>query len=103
MDKTRGTMFNKIGAKILLERGKRGTYAYLGVTFKGPRISLWLAACARLSCGYASVGALERKWALLQFQGPQTKLWLFDTLVTPTLIYGVETWGLSLREIIGMI
>ena len=26
------------------------------------------------------------------------KLWLFDTLVTSTLLYGEETWGLSLNK-----
>ena len=48
---------------------------------------------ARLSRGYAALGALERQCAHLQFQEPRTKLWLFDTRVTPTLLYGVETWG----------
>ena len=43
-------------------------------------------------------GALERQCAHLQFQESRTKLWLFDTLVTPTLLYGVETWGPSLNK-----
>ena len=34
----------------------------------------------------------------MQFQEPQTNLWLFDTLVTPTLLYGVEMWGPSLNK-----
>ena len=46
---------------------------------------------------YAAFGALERQCAHLQFQEPQTKLWLFDTHVTPTL-YGIETWGLSFNK-----
>ena len=54
--------------------------------------------CAQLSRGYAALGALERQCAHLQFQEPQTKLWLFDTLVTPTLLYGVQTWGPSLNK-----
>ena len=33
-----------------------------------------------------NLGALERQCAHLQFQEPRTKLWLFDTLVTPTLL-----------------
>ena len=74
------------------------SYTYLGVTFTGPRFSLQEAACARLSRGYAALGALERQCAHLQFQEPRTKLWLFDTLVTPTLLYGVEMWGPSLNK-----
>ena len=64
-------------------------YTYLGVTFTRPRFSLRQAACIRISHGYAALGALERQYAHLQFQEPRTKLWLFDTLVTPTLLYGV--------------
>ncbi len=71
------------------------SYTYLGVTFTGPRLSLHEAACARLSRGYAALGTLERQCAHIQFQEPRTKLWLFDTLVAPTLLYGVEIWGPS--------
>ena len=60
--------------------------------------SLLEAACARLSHRYAALGTRERQCGHLQFQKPQTKLWLFDTLVTPTLLYGVETWGPSLKK-----
>ena len=67
------------------------SYTYVGVTFKHPQFPLEEAACARLSCGYATICALERQCAHLQFQEPQTKLWLIDTLVTPTLLYEVET------------
>ena len=67
------------------------SYTYLGVTFTGPKFSMRNAAFARLSCGYAALGALERQCAHLQFHEPQTNLWLFITLVTPTLLYGVET------------
>ena len=74
------------------------SYTYLGVTFIGPRFSLQEAACARLSRGYATLNALERQCAHLQFQEAQTKLWLFDTLITPTLLYGVEMWGPSLTN-----
>ena len=34
----------------------------------------------------------------MQFQESQTKIWLFDTLFTPILLYGVETWGPSLNK-----
>ena len=60
------------------------------MTFTEPRFSLHEAASARLSHGYAALGTLERQCAHIQFQEPRTKLWLFDTLVTPTLLYGVE-------------
>ena len=62
---------------------------YLGVTFTGSRFSLQEAA---------TLAAFKRQHAHLQFQEPRTKLWLFDTFVTPTLLYGVETWGLSLNK-----
>ena len=39
----------------------------------------------------------------LEIQEPQTKLWLFDTLVMPTLLYGVETWGYLVSIIAHMI
>ena len=71
------------------------SYTYLRVTFTGPRFSLHEVACARLSRGYAALGSLERQCAHIQFQEPRTKLWLFDTLVAPTLLYGVEIWGPS--------
>ena len=73
-------------------------YTYLGVTFTGPRFSLREANCAQLSHGYAALGALERQCAHLQFQEPRIKLGLFDTLLTPTLLYGVEAWGPSLNK-----
>ena len=63
--------------------------AYLVVTFKGP--------CAQFSRRNAALIALDRECAHLQFQDPQTKLWLYATLVTP-LLYGVETWGKSLNK-----
>ena len=69
------------------------SYTYLGVTFTRPRFSSWKVACAPLSHGYVILDTLERNCAHLQFQDPWTKLWLFGTLVTPTLLYGVETWG----------
>ena len=47
------------------------SYTYLGVTFTGPRFSLQKAACAQLSHGYATLGALKRQCAHLQFQEPQ--------------------------------
>ena len=43
------------------------SYTYVGVTFKDPQFPLVEAACARLSCGYATICALERQCAHLQF------------------------------------
>ena len=71
-------------------------YVYLGVIFFGPCFSLRRAVDARLARGYATLGSLENQCAHIQFQEPRTKLWLFDTLLTPTLLYGVEVWGCSL-------
>ena len=50
-----------------------------------PRFFLQEVACALLSHEYAVLGPLERKCGQLQFQEPQTKLWLFDILATPTV------------------
>lgn len=46
--------------------------------------------------GYAALSSLERKCSHVQFHEPCAKLWLFDTLVTWTLLYGVQIWGPSL-------
>ncbi|MCO5581173.1 hypothetical protein L7F22_035051 [Adiantum nelumboides] len=62
------------------------SYVYLGVTFTGPRFSLKQAADARLDRGFAALGRLERQCAHVQFQEPRTKLWLFESLVTPALL-----------------
>lgn len=71
-------------------------YMYVGVPFKGPRFSMRKVVGARQARGFAALGALERQCADIQFQEPRTKLWLFDTLVTSTLLYGAEIWGPSL-------
>ena len=55
------------------------------------------AACADFLVDMQPL-VLSRQCADLQSQEPRTKLWLFDTLVTPTLLYGVETWGPSLNK-----
>ena len=65
------------------------SHTYLRVTFIGPWFSLHDTACVQFSNGYAALAKHERQSAHLQFPGPQTKLWLFDTLVTPTLLYVV--------------
>ena len=85
-------MGNKIRTGILLGRGKEGIH-----TLHLPR-SIWEAACARLSCGYAALGALERQHICTSKSHELSCGYLFDTLVTPTLFYGVETWGLSLSK-----
>ncbi|MCO5608531.1 hypothetical protein L7F22_062742 [Adiantum nelumboides] len=55
-------------------------------------------ATSRRTRGYAALAHLEKMCSLVQFQEPKTKLWLFDTLVTPTLLYGVQIWGPSLNH-----
>lgn len=54
------------------------------------------AAEAKYTRGYAALGALERQCTYVQFQESHTKLWLFDMLVTPALLYGSPIWAPSL-------
>ena len=35
----------------------------------------------------------------LEIQEPRTKLWLIDTLITPTPLSGVETWVPHLKKL----
>ena len=69
------------------------SYTYLGVPFTEPRSNLRRAAETRLSRAYEALGGLERMCSQVQFQDPRTKLWLFDTLVALTMLYGVQVWG----------
>lgn len=71
-------------------------YTYLGVVFSGPVFSMRRAAQARLTRAHAALGGLERMSSQVQFQEPRTKLWLFDTLVTSAMLYGVQIWGPSM-------
>ena len=80
MDKTKVMVFNTTQAWVTRSKlefflGEEkveytGSYTYLGVTCTSPRFSLREAACARLSRGYAALGALESRCAHLQFQEP---------------------------------
>ena len=55
------------------------------------------SVCAQLSHRYAALGALEK--TMCTFAVPRAaKLGLFDTLLTPTLFYGVEMWGPILNK-----
>ena len=65
--------------------------------FSGPRLSLKRAAETKLTRAYAALGRLEKTCAQIQFHEPRTKLWLFDTLVTSAMLYGVEVWDPSLN------
>ncbi|MCO5600245.1 hypothetical protein L7F22_054355 [Adiantum nelumboides] len=73
-------------------------YTYLGAVFTGPKFALKKAANNRLSRAYAALGGLERMCSQVQFQEPRTKLWLFDTLVTSAMLYGVQVWGPSVDQ-----
>lgn len=44
----------------------------------------------RLTQGYLTLGMLEKLCSHVQFQEPKTKLWLFDTMETHALLYGVD-------------
>ena len=73
-------------------------YTYLGVVFAGTKFALKKAADNRLSRAYAALGGLERMCSQVQFQEPRKKLWLFNTLVTSAMLYGVQVWGPSVDQ-----
>ena len=76
------------------------SYVYLGVTFtsrQGP-FSMAQAATDRLTRGYAALAMLERRCHQAHFQEPRTKGWLFDTLVTPALMYAAAVWAPGLTD-----
>ncbi|MCO5547078.1 hypothetical protein L7F22_000519 [Adiantum nelumboides] len=72
-----------------------GSYVYLGVTFiaASGAFSMTPAARDRLTRGYSALALMERQCHQAHFQEPRTKGWLFDTLVTPALMYGAAIWG----------
>ena len=74
------------------------SYVYLGITFASTagRFSMARAATNRLTRGYAALAMLERQCHQAHFQKPRTKVWLFDTLVTPALMYAAAVWALGL-------
>ncbi|KAH7307670.1 hypothetical protein KP509_22G071500 [Ceratopteris richardii] len=51
------------------------------------------AARDRITRGYAALALMERQCHQAYFQESRTKRWLFDTSVTPTLMYGAAIWG----------
>ena len=71
------------------------SYVYLGITFASPpgRFTMAQAAKDRLTRGYAALALLERQCHQAHFQEPRTKVWLFDTLVTPALMYASAIWA----------
>ena len=70
-------------------------YTYLAVVFNGPMLSFKRAAKTRLTRAYTALGRMAKMCSQVQFQEPRTKLWLFDTLVTLVMLYGVQIWGPS--------
>ena len=75
------------------------SYVYLGITFtaRSGRFSMTQAARDRTTRAFAALAMLERGCHQTHFQEPRTKGWLFDTLVTPALLYAAPVWapGLS--------
>ena len=74
------------------------SYVYLGVTFStaATHFTMGSAAQDRLTRGYAALAMLERRCHQAHFQEPHTKGWLFDSLVTPSLMYAVDVCSGSL-------
>ena len=73
-------------------------YTYLGVVLSHPMLSFKSAAKTRLTRAITSMGKMEKMRSQVQFQEPRTKLWLFYTLVTTVMLYGVQVWGSSVDQ-----
>ncbi|MCO5574914.1 hypothetical protein L7F22_028709 [Adiantum nelumboides] len=75
------------------------SYVYLGITFtaRTGRFSMAKATWDRTTRAYAALAMLERGCHKTHLQEPRTKGWLFNTLVTPALLYAAPVWtpGLS--------
>ncbi|KAH7434041.1 hypothetical protein KP509_07G098200 [Ceratopteris richardii] len=56
------------------------------------------AARDRLTRGYAALAGLERRCFQTHFQEPRSKGWLFDTLMTPALMYAAAVWAPGITE-----
>ncbi|MCO5570832.1 hypothetical protein L7F22_024560 [Adiantum nelumboides] len=54
------------------------------------------AARDRITRGYAALATLERTCHQAHFHEPCTKGWLFDTLVTPAMMYAAAIWASDL-------
>lgn len=73
------------------------SYTSLGILFSRPRFMMKATAPPRVRRGYVAVSSLKRQCVQLHFQDILSKLQLFHTLGTPTVLYGVELWGPRLR------
>ena len=94
-------MGSKIKTAFLLGRGKSGINTLLHIprtnTYRAYVLLTWCCFCPTFSWT-CNLGALKRQCEHLQFLEWQTKLWLFHTLMLRPLLYGVETWELSLNK-----
>ena len=105
LSKTKVMIFNgvkKITNFRFLFKGEEieitSAYTYLGVQFSSPRFNLRLALRPRINKEYGSLALLERQWFCHHFQDISSKMNLLDTLISPTVLYGSESWGPSLLE-----
>ena len=81
-----------------------GSYVYLGVTFSARSCKFFMTRATkdRVTRGHASLALLERQCHQAYFQEPQTKGWLFDSLVTPSLMYASVVWAPGLPSFMWM-
>lgn len=76
------------------------SYTYLGVLFTSPRLGFRQAALARARTGHRALVQMERGCTAHHIHDPRTRCHLFDTLVTPAVMYASEIWlpGLAARD-----
>ena len=98
--KTRAMVFRRAGSAAvqlhLVHRGSEvevvDSFCYLGVVFHctAPFSD---AGVVRAATGHRAALAMARRCRELGIQDPVMRLQLFDALVRPVMLYGVEVWG----------
>ena len=98
LSKTKVMIFNgtkKTSDLCFLFKGEEveitSTYTYLQVPFFEPRFSLWPTLQPRINKGYGSPALLKRQCFHHHFQDISSKMDLLNTLICPTVLYGVAS------------
>lgn len=72
------------------------SYVYIQSSLYLPGFFMRETVDARRTRGCAALEMLEKICSQVQFHVVRTKLWFFDSMVTPTILHKAPTWGPSL-------